>query len=338
MCNYNRQGLMERYNITPDHVREAQRRIARIAMQTPMIRSFNLSSKWNRNVWLKLENLQPTGAFKIRGAANAILGLSAKERKRGVITVSTGNHGKAVAYVAAQLGVKATVCITELVPQVKVEGIRALGAEVIVAGKDQDEATAEATRLESEKGLRYISPFDDQDVIAGQGTVALEIMDLHPEIDTMVIPLSGGGLMGGMALAAKAIKPNIRLIGVTNDNQPAMYTSLNAGHVVPVGESESLADALTGPLNEDNKYTFDLCQKYVDDVILISEYEIGLAMAHGLLIEKQVLEGGGAAALAPLIGNGSEIFGENIVAVCSGNNVEMSMLLGLAALHKEKLM
>ncbi len=282
-------------DINLDKVYQARERIEPLINRTPLIQSSILSAKWNKNISLKLENLQPTGAFKIRGAANAILCLSEKQKKRGVVTVSTGNHGKAIAYLGNKLGIRAVICISELVPKVKIEAMKALGAEVIIIGKNQDEATEHAFKMEQEEGLCFVSAFDDPEVIAGQGTVALEILEKQPETDTMIVPLSGGGLMSGMALTAKAINPKIKMIGVTNDTEPAMYKSLRAGRIVQVGEFESLADALTGSISPNNKYTFKMCQKFVDETLLISEDEIEKAMAYALLKEKLVLEGGGAA-------------------------------------------
>ncbi len=321
--------------INLDKIYEARERIAPIINHTPLMRSMHLSNKWNKNISLKLENMQPTGAFKLRGAANAILSLTEKEKKRGVVTVSTGNHGKAVAYLGAKLGIRAVICISELVPKVKIEAMKSLGAEVKIIGKNQDEATAHALLMQEKEGLYYVSPFDDPRVIAGQGTTALEILEQAPETDTIIVPLSGGGLMSGMAITAKAINPKIKMIGITNDTEPAMYKSLKAGHIVQVGEFESLADALTGPIPLDNQYTFEMCKKYVDNAFLISEDQIGQAMAYALLKEKLVLEGGGAATIAALLNNDSKLPGENIVAVCSGNNVSMEVLLELAQKYME---
>ncbi|PKP34613.1 MAG: hypothetical protein CVU00_06125 [Bacteroidetes bacterium HGW-Bacteroidetes-17] len=318
-----------------DRIYEARQRIAPIINYTPLIRSYILSEKWGKNIALKLENLQPTGAFKLRGAANAILSLSESEKKRGVVTISTGNHGKAVAYMGKKLGIRSVVCISELVPKVKIDAMRNLGAEVVIFGKNQDEATDHALQMEKKEGLFFISPFDDPNIIAGQGTIALEVLEQNPGTDTIIVPLSGGGLISGMAFTAKAINPKIKMIGVTNDTEPAMYKSLKAGHIVKVGEFESLADALTGPISADNKYTFEMCKKYVDETILISEEQIAKAMAYALLKEKLVLEGGGAAGIATILDKKALSFGENIVAVCSGNSVSMEVLLNLAQLHKE---
>lgn len=324
-------------DINLERIESARRRIDHLICQTPVIKSHHLSERLKKNVWLKLENLQPTGAFKLRGAANAILSLSDEQKLGGVVTMSTGNHGKAVAYVAKALGIKATICISKLVPSVKVEAMKLLGANVQVSGENQEEATEHALLLEKDKGMTYISAFDNPDVIAGQGTVALEILEQIPQVDTMIAPVSGGGLMSGMAFAAKSSKPNIKMVGVTNDQEPAIYTSIKAGHIVQVGESESLADALPGPINEDNEYTFEMCRRYVDEIMLVSEEGIARGLAHALLKEKQVLEGGGAASIALLLDKQAEDFGENVVAVCSGNSVSMELLLEIASRYKDQI-
>lgn len=326
---------MEQYkDITLQKVFEARNRIVSIIRETPLVQSSILSKKLNKNISLKLENLQPSGAFKLRGAANSILSLTKAEQKRGVVTVSTGNHGKAVAYVARKLGIKAIVCISELIPKVKIEAMEALSAEVAVVGKNQDEATKIALQMQREEGLQYIPPFDDPLVIAGQGTTALEIIEKHPNTDTLLVPLSGGGLISGMALVAKSINPDIKVLGVSNDTEPAIYKSIQAGHIVQVDEFESLADALPGPIADDNQYTFEMCKRYVDDIILISETQIAQAMAYSLLKEKMVLEGGGAITLAALLTEKTINFGQNIVAVCSGNSVDISVLFKIAQEHK----
>ncbi len=323
-------------DIDLQRIKDARERIAHIIHETPILASQHLSEQWQKRIWLKLENLQPTGAFKIRGAANAILSLSEEAQKRGVVTMSTGNHGKAIAYVAKALGIPARICISSLVPQVKVDAMKALGATVQIAGKNQTEATDQALKLEKEEGMTYISAFDHADVIAGQGTIALEILEQLPMVDTMIVQVSGGGLMSGMALAAKSINPDIRMIGVSNDHEPAIYTSIQAGHVVQVGESKSLADALPGPINIDNQYTFEICQQYMDEIQLVSEEEIARGMAFALLREKQALEGGGAASISLLMRNVANL-GDNIVAVCSGNSVNMHQLLKIAHQYKDQV-
>lgn len=326
---------MKNNSITLSDILSAQKRIAHIITRTPLRPSLYLSEKTGKNVYLKLENMQPSGSFKLRGATNAILSLSEETRARGVITMSAGNHGKAVAYLASKTGIEATICVSKLVPAHKVKAIEKLGAEVIIAGKDQDEATEIALKIAREKGKTFISAFDDRDVIAGQGTIALEILEENPHIDTILVQLSGGGLMGGVSLAAKAINPNIKMIGVTITKGAAMYESIKAGKIVAIEEVPSLADALQGGLPFDNKYTFDICCHNVDDIISIPEKQIEKALAFSFRIERLVLEGSGAITLAPLLFDEMNRFGKNIALILSGDNVDVNQLLKIAAKHRD---
>ena len=222
------------------------------------------------------------------------------ERSRGVITVSTGNHGKAVAYVARKLGVPATICVPEQVLAHKVAAMRGLGADVVTHGLSQDEAEAHAAELSRERGLVWVSAFDDPLIIAGQGTIGLEILEDLPDVDTVVVPLSGGGLISGIALAIKSASAAIRTTGVSMERGPAMVMSLRAGRPVPVVEEPTLADSLMGGIGLENRYTFAMVQRYVDDVVLVSEQEIAAAMAHAVRAEHTVVEGGGAVGIAAL--------------------------------------
>ncbi len=238
----------------------ARQRIAGLARRTPLVRSAGLSERTGAAVYLKPESLQETGSFKIRGAANKLLSLTAEERARGVVAVSSGNHGRAVAYVAQQLGVRAVICVSERVPAGKVEAIRRLGAELVVHGASYDEAEAHSLRLQAERGLTRVDPFDDPAVIAGQGTIGLELLEDLPQVETVVVPLSGGGLISGIAIALKAANPAIRVIGVSMDRAPVMVHSLRAGRLLELPEEDTLADALAGGIGLDNRYTFRLVQ------------------------------------------------------------------------------
>lgn len=250
-------------------IRAARDTISGIAQETPLLPSHFLSTFCGVEMLLKLETMQPTGAFKLRGAANALANLP--DGVAGVACASTGNHGRAVAYAAARMGLRAVICMTDMVPEVKLAAIRALGAEVRIAGTSQDDAQAEVDRLVAREGLHDISPFDDPCVIAGQGTIALELLDRRPDLRTIILPLSGGGLAAGVALAARAINPGIRVIGVTMETGAAMHASIRAGHPVEVVEEPSLADALGGGIFQDNRLTLDLCTRLLDDTILVSE-------------------------------------------------------------------
>ena len=308
----------------------AKKRIRPIIYRTPLVPSSRLAEPLGTNVFLKLESLQVTGSFKIRGAANKLSVLSENERQGGVITVSSGNHGRAVAYVAKEFGLRAVICVSEAVPDNKIRAIRELGAEIVVAGKTYDEANEFALQLKDERQLTMVHPFDDADIIAGQGTIGLELMDDLPEIDTIIVPLSGGGLLSGVALALKSIKPSIHTVGVTMDQGAAMVESLKAGHIVEVQEQPTLADALAGGLGEKNLYTFNLIQKYVDETVLVSESEIASAMVFALDKHHLVVEGGGAVGIAALMHKKVKKVGENTVIVISGSGVDLAVLLRVA--------
>lgn len=309
-----------------EDVRDAAERIAGVALRTPLVPAPALSDRCGRQVLLKLETLQPTGAFKLRGAANAAARLPRERAARGVTCASTGNHGRAVAYAARRLGIPAIVCMSELVPANKVSAIEALGAEARILGRSQDEAQKEVDRLVAEEGLAEIPPFDHADVVAGQGTIALEMLADAPDLDTLLVPLSGGGLIGGIALAAKALKPEIRVVGVSMERGAAMHASLAAGRPVEVEELPTLADSLGGGIGLANRYTFALVRDLVDGVILLDEPRIALGMRWLFEEEGLVVEGGGAVGVSALL---EELVpeGERIGVVVSGRNVDRRQFL-----------
>jgi len=322
--------LMSQLDVTLRDIYRARRRISPIATRTPLLRSPALAERIGASVHLKAENLQRTRSFKVRGAANKMLALTPGERERGVVTVSSGNHGRAVSYVAGQLGVHAVVCLSGRVPANKVEAIERLGAEVVVHGQSYEEAEVHALRLRDERGLTMIEPFDDPLVIAGQGTIGLEVLEDLPDVDAILVPLSGGGLISGVALAMKAADPAIRTIGVSMERAPVMVHSLRAGAPVDLEEQDTLADALAGNIGLDNRYTFRMVQQYVDDLALVSEEEIARAMAFALREHHLVVEGGGAVGVAALLAGEVRGVGRNVVVVVSGGNVSMPLLLGIA--------
>lgn len=302
----------------------ARQRIRGHVLHTPLVASPSLSNRVGAPVHLKLECRQTTGSFKLRGATNALLALDYAARARGVIGVSTGNHGRALAYAAKRQGVRAVICMSRLVPSNKVEAIRALGAEVHISGASQDEAELEVARLVREEGLTLLPPFDHPDVIAGQGTTGLEILDDLPAVDTVLVPLSGGGLLAGVALAMKSASPDIRVIGVTMERGCAMHASLQAGRPVQVEELETLADSLGGGIGLDNRHTFRMAQTLVDDAILVSEEEIADAIRHAYREEQIVVEGSGAVGIAALLAGRIENPGTTAVLV-SGANIDMAL-------------
>lgn len=308
----------------------ARQRLAGLVRRTPLQPSPALAALAGGEVRLKLECLQETGAFKLRGATNKLASLSAEERARGVIAVSTGNHGRAVAFAAKRLGVRAVVCLSELVPNNKLEAIRALGAELVIEGKSQDEAEVVAGRLIEEEGLVYVHPFDDPAVLLGQGTIGLELIEDWPDLDTCLVPLSGGGLIAGIALALKGVNPAIRMIGITMEQGAAMHESLAAGRPVAVEEVASLADSLGGGIGMKNRWTLPLCRDLVDETLLVSEAEIAAGMRHLLMEERLVAEGGAAVGVAALLAGKVDLAGRRTAILVSGQNVDMARLLEVA--------
>lgn len=279
-------------------------------------------------VLLKLEIAQPMGAFKLRGALNALAALP--RDAAGVVCCSTGNHGRALAYAAGQRGIRAVVCMSALVPQAKVQGIRALGAEVRIVGQSQDDAAIESLRLVAAEGLVEVPPFDHAHVIAGQGTIGLELLAARPDLTTILVPLSGGGLAAGVALAAKAIKPDLRVIGVSMDRGAAMQASLAAGHPVMVTEYASLADSLGGGIGLDNRLTFAMCRALLDDVVLVPETAIRDAMQALFHHDRMIAEGGAVVGLAALRCGAVQINGPT-ATILTGRNTDMTIFADLIA-------
>jgi threonine dehydratase len=318
---------------TLQDVYKAKRRIGSVAQRTPLVPSPMLAERTGTSVHLKLESLQRTGSFKIRGAANKMLSLTGTEKARGVITVSSGNHGRAVATLAQSLGIRAVICMSSRVPRDKVEAIRQLGAEVVLHGNSYEEAEVRALHLLEQRGLTMIEPFDDPLVIAGQGTIALEILEDLPEVDTVIVPLSGGGLLSGIALAMKEANPSIRTIGVSMDRAPVMYHSLRAGRPIEMEEEDTLADALVGNIGVDNRFTFRMIQQYVDDVVLVSEEEIAEAMALALKEHRLIVEGGGAVGIAALWRHKVDRLAGSAAVVVSGGNADLPSLVGIMREH-----
>lgn len=305
-------------------VYRARARLDGRVARTPLLSSPRLARLCGaEQVLLKLEIAQPSGAFKLRGATNALLTLDATARARGVVTASTGNHGRALAWAARAASTPCIVCLSNLVPENKAKAVSDLDAEVVRIGDDQDAAVAEALRLATERGLSYIPPFDHPDVIAGQGTLGLELLEDTPELDTLLIPLSGGGLLAGIALAAKAINPAIRIVGISPEHGAAMIASLHAGHPVEIAEEPTLADSLGGGIGLDNRYTFALTQRLVDEVVQVTEDEIAEAMRDLYRHERLVTEGAAAVGAALLARGGVAGGGRRIATIITGNNVDM---------------
>lgn len=307
----------------------ARRAIAGVAVRTPLVPSPYMAAVTGAEFLLKLEIAQPIGAFKLRGALNAVAGLA--PGTSGVTCCSTGNHGRGVAYAARARGLRAVVCMSSLVPQAKVDGIRALGAEVRIVGRSQDDALAESRRLAREESLAEISPFDDPLVIAGQGTIGLELLEDRPDLAAILVPLSGGGLAAGVALSAKAIKPSIRVIGITMDRGAAMHESVRVGRPVEVEEVPSLADSLGGGIGLDNRLSFPLCRDLLDDCVLVTEEEIYDAMQTLYFEDRMVAEGAGVVGIAAASAGRLPSFGGPVATIVTGRNVDMAAFTDVVA-------
>lgn len=301
--------------VSLDDIRAAELRIRGRVRHTPVLADPVLSG-----VILKQEYRQDTGAFKLRGATNAVLSLTPEQLSRGVVTASTGNHGRALAHAARAAGARAVVCLSHLVPVNKVQAVRDLGAEVRIVGQSQDEAMVEVARAVAEEGLTEVPPFDHPDVVAGQGTLGLELLADCPAPAAVLIPLSGGGLAAGVAAAFRELSPATRLVGVSMERGAAMAASLAVGHPVVVTEEPTLADSLGGGIGLGNRMTFAMCRALLDDVILVSEDEIAAAMRHIHAVTGDGVEGAAAVGVAAILAGRISV-GRATLCILSGANV-----------------
>jgi threonine dehydratase len=310
--------------VTLEDVRAARERVRRFVVRTPLERSLGLSELCGMEVWLKFECFQSTGSFKLRGALNALLLLRPDQRQ--VVTASAGNHGLGVARAAALLGRQATVVVPETASQAKVEALRASGAQLVLYGPTYDDAEQEGIRLARAKNQPFISPYNDPAVVAGGGTVALEVFEDVPEVGAFVVPAGGGGLIGGIGVAAHGMDAGVAVYGVQSVASPALHAALAHGQLVPVDVQPSLADGLAGNV-EPGSITFDLLQEHVREVALVSEEEIAEAMHWLLVHERVVVEGSGAVGVAALLHQRVALPRTAPVAVVlSGRNVATAVL------------
>ena len=296
--------------------------IAGFVKQTSCERSHTLSDITGASIWLKFENLQFTATFKERGALNRLSALSADERRRGVIAASAGNHAQGVAYHAARLAIPATIFMPIGTPTVKIENTRRHGATVMEGGSTLEEAAALATDYGREHGLTYIPPYDDPLIIAGQGTIGLEMLAAVPDLDVLIVPIGGGGLISGIAVAAKALKPGIEIIGVQAALYPSMY-NLTKGQRLPM-RGDTLAEGIA--VKAPGSITSEIVRALVDDIVLVSEPQIEHALSLLLTIEKSVTEGAGAAGLAAVLANEERFKGRTLGIVLSGGNIDTRLL------------
>jgi threonine dehydratase len=315
--------VVEKPALTRAAVVEAAARIAPHVRRTPTERSPALSQLAGREVYLKLENLQRTGAFKIRGALNALTRLDAATRAAGVVTASAGNHGQGVAFAAQLVGAPVTVVLPQGVPLAKLTAIQRSGAETVLADGGYDEAHAVALEIARERGRTYVHAFDDDDVIAGQGTVALELLEDADEIDTLVVPVGGGGLIAGIALAASDRRPRLRIIGVQSESASAFAESFRAGRVVERAAA-TIADGIS--VRRPAERTLAIVKKYVDDVITVSDQAIARAIVVLLERTKMLAEGAGAAGIAAVVEANGRVGGQRVGVVVSGGNIDPNLL------------
>ncbi len=305
-------------------IRIARERIANKIERTPTALSQSLSDRVGHPVHLKLEHHQTTGAFKLRGASNAIAALSADQKSRGVVAASTGNHGRALAHAAKLEGIRAVICMSRLVPENKLDAIRRLGADIRIVGNSQDDAQQEVDRLAAEEGLVMLPPFDHPDIVAGQGTLGLEVIEQVPDAAVVLVPLSGGGLAAGVAAAVKGVRPNTKVIGISMARGAAMKASLDAGRPVQVEELPTLADSLGGGIGLDNRLTFAMCRSLLDDVILLAEDEIAAGIRHAYEEEREIVEGAGAVGMGALLAGKVKVSGPTVL-ILSGRNIDMAL-------------
>ena len=309
-------------SVTLGMILEARERLKGVAQRTGMVQ-FKALSDESSQVYLKTEDLQNTGSFKVRGAYIKIASLSAEERACGVIASSAGNHAQGVALAAKAFGVPATIVMPAGAPLSKVKATRELGANVVLHGTVYDDAYAEACRLQKETGATFIHPFDDPMVIAGQGTIGLEIMDDLPDVNTIVVPIGGGGLASGVAAAVKMLHPHVRVIGVQAAGAAGMKASLDAGHIVELPSAKTIADGIA--VKRPGENTFELCRQYLDQVVTVDDDEIAQAILFLMERGKMVAEGAGAAPVAAILNRKFDVTGK-VAAVISGGNIDVTML------------
>lgn len=305
-------------------IEEARERIKEQIYLSPFPYSETISRMAGKRVFFKLENLQMTGSFKERGALNRLLTLSQEEAGRGVIAASAGNHGMALAFHSHRLNIAATVVMPVTAPLIKVSRVRQYGAQSLLHGNDYDSALAEAQRLSQERGLTFISAFNDPWIVAGQGTIGLELHEQNPDLDAVVVPVGGGGLIAGIALALKTLKPKIKIIGVQAEAVPSMQSALADGAPVRVAPASTIADGIA--VRRVGETPFALVKEFVDDIVTVSEGEIANAVLQLLEIEKTVAEGAAAVPLAALLNKKIAGSGKNIGLIVSGGNIDMNLI------------
>ncbi len=308
--------------LTLDKIYKASHVLKEVIRTTDLIRAPKINP--DAEVYLKTENLQVTGSFKVRGAYFKISGLTEEERAKGVIACSAGNHAQGVALAATKAGIKSLICLPDGAPISKVEATKGYGADVCLVPGVYDDAYNKALELRDEKGYTFIHPFDDEDVIAGQGTIGLELLDQLPDMDAVVVPVGGGGLISGMAFAIKQLNPNIKVYGVQSAGAPSMVNSIKDGKIERLDKVSTLADGIA--VKEPGEHTFELCSRYVDEIVTVTEDEISCAILSLIEQQKLIAEGAGAVSVAAVMFNRIPVKGKKVVCLVSGGNIDVTIL------------
>lgn len=305
-------------------IQEARNCLKNVAYKTGLVYNTTFSEMTGNYIYLKTENLQKTGSFKVRGAFNKIAHLSDEEKRNGVIASSAGNHAQGVAMAATSYKIKSTIVMPKHAPLSKISATKSYGAEVVLHGEIYDEAYEKAKEIQRETGATFVHPFNDPYVIAGQGTIGLEIMEDLPDVDMIVVPIGGGGLISGIAIAVKSINPNVKIIGVQTENVPSIVKSISENHVSTVDGKPTIADGIA--VKTPGEITFNIIKEYVDDVVTVGEDEIANSILLLLERAKVISEGAGAASLAAVLNRLDNIKNKKIVALISGGNIDVNML------------
>lgn len=311
-------------HVTYDMIIEAKKTLKGIIKETDFIHAESLSQKTGLEVFLKLENLQKSGSFKIRGAYNKMVQLTDKEKECGVVASSAGNHAQGVAISATKLGIKSTIVMPKTAPFAKILATRNYGGEVILEGDIYDDAYKKAMEIKKAQGATFVHPFNDPYVITGQGTIGLEMLEEQPNLDIILVPIGGGGIASGVALAAKTINPNIKIIGVQSENAPSMYQAIRTNKIETVKVSKTIADGIAVARAGD--LTFPIIKKYVDEIITVSEKELSKAFLFLLETCNLVCEGAGAISVAAILTNAEKFKGKKVGAILSGGNIDINMI------------